>query len=507
MKYFLLSFSIFVITHLTLYGQSLITAKNFGVNTPFLEPEERILSEKIGKEGIISLAKNKGTTTGASFYLLEFYRPDLSLKWSTTVRIADQENILHLKVLNEQVVIYTVAHNEKQKTTKLQASIYNKFDGQPVSEKILLEHNIDSWFSADQKGAVKRDLNTIILSGSKKDYVTPLEYRYQIDYSPDDSLLLFYRYDFSKPILLAETYVFDQEHQLVKKAILPIDKGYINHELQLSPEGNIFILNTRSDGAVAVIHYNLEEKESRFLELSPSNSHRNHFRLEVDSKYKAVVSYLNYRENFLEGLTSAMFNFLDEKIEWVNHQELNQPLDSLSTASGKESYKNYALLDRVSFMKGNLYFLEQREYVSTGKQLSSQNEEHVNYWKPGKSQLHLGNILVLYLNSDDSLEWVSLIPKNQVASSEEGLISIGFDYAVFENEIDILYGEGVGSLMKLNLVKIDSTGKKIQKELPNEHNVILLRPYTHWLDDQTLIIAGKKGKSGKSSILLKYKIP
>lgn len=506
MKYFFLSLFLFICLNKNTYGQRLITAESFAINTPFLEPEERILSERVGKEGIISLAKNKGSSKGPSFYQLEFRRPDLSLKWSTSIRIADQENVLHLKVKDQQVIVYTVAHNEKQKSTSLQAAVYNIYDGEPVSEKILLKNEVNPWFSADQKGAVKRDFISLILSGSKKGYVTPLEYRYYMDYSPDGSLLLFYRYDFSKPNLLVEAYIFDEKHQIIKNAILPIDNGYINHGLHLSPKGNIYILNTRIDGAVAVVYFDLDEKASRFLEISSSNTRRAHFKLFVESEHNAVVSYLNYRENSLYGLSYARFNFKDEKIDWVNYHELHHRLDSLSTASKQMPRKNYELINRASFKDGHLFFLEQREFLSPGKQFSIENGDHINFWKPGKSQLTLGNVLILYINSKDSLEWVKIIPKNQSASSEEGLLSIGFEWEVFEDEVKLLYAEGVGSVSKLTHIVVDYKGKILEKELPNEQNIVFLRPYTHWFGELTLIIAGKKGQSGKSSVLLKYKV-
>lgn len=508
MKHFHFVIFLFLLSTDYTFGQRLMKAENFIINTPFLEPEERILSQRTGSEGIITIAKNKGTTKGASLYFLEHRKTDLSLKWSTPVRISDTENILHLKILDQQVVLFTVIHNERQKHTTLRADIYNKEDGQLITEKVLLEHDIDPWLASENKGAVVRNLDAYIISGSNKGYVTPLEYRYSLSFSPDSSLLLFYKYDFSEANLLAEGYVFDQSLTLVKNAVLPIDKGFINYGLSLSPEGNIYILNAKKDGTAAVIYYDLDQKSSRYLEISPSNTDRAHFSLMIEDEFHAILSYINLRGNLLGGLSYSRFNFQDNQIDWIHYQDLSKSLDSLASNYGETiSRNNFELVHKTPAKDGYLFILEQREFLSPGQTYEPGIGDNKGFWKPGKGKVVAGNILLIFFDNENVFQWIRLIPKNQTAGSEEGLLSLSFNHKTFEENIQILYGIGIGSVSQLNHISIDWQGNIIKSELPNELNIILLRPYTQWLNNNEVIIVGKNGFGGKSSLILKYKIP
>ncbi|MDQ3534293.1 MAG: hypothetical protein M3421_01540 [Bacteroidota bacterium] len=507
MKNFLILTFFFLPTFSSL-GQRILKVENFNLNTPFLEPEERTLSQNLGAEGLISIAKNKGTHKGTSIYYLEWRRVDLSLNWSSPVRIGSSENILHLEVTDHQILLFSVLHNESQKITALHVDIYDRNQGHHIAEKLLLEHQVESWNYVINKGAVNRDFQSYIASGSKRGYVTPLEYRYKIEFSPDGTKYLFYRYDYSKPNLQAEAFVFDKELTLLKKAMLPIDNHYINHSLTLSPEGNIYLLNSKNDGTVAAIYYNLDDKTSRFLEISPSNSDRSHYNLEIEDEYHVLISYINQRKNNLEGISLSKFNFKEEKIDWINYQELNKSLDSLAAGMGESIQKNnFELIKQLQTHSGTLFLLEQRELLAPGRQYSSNQVEDKDHWRPGKGKIVSGSILLIYFGKDNELKWSQLISKNQVTNAKEGLNTIGFSYNVFENDIKILYAVGSGSVSQLNHVSIDWDGKVTKNELPNEHNIILVRPYTQWLNPNEVVIVGKNGFSGRSSLIMKYKVP
>ncbi|MDQ3394311.1 MAG: hypothetical protein M3512_09410 [Bacteroidota bacterium] len=508
MKYLILLISIVIFFPILANGQSFIKADDFVIKTPFLEPEDRILSQSIGKQGFVTIAKSKGTTKGDSYYILQHRRPDLSKKWSKEMRLASNENILHLRIIDEQVVIFTVIHDEKFKKTTLHADYYHLVDGNQISEKILLEHNIGQWNASENKGGLHKDFNSYILSGTKKGYVTPLEYRYYIASSPDDSLIMFYKFDFSQSALMVEAFVYNNELKLIKEGILPVDKGYLNHGLQLSLAGNIYMLNSKEDGTAAVIYYDLKDKSSRFLEISPSNVDRAYFKINIEEEHSAVLSYINIKGLLLEGISFARFNFKDEKIEWVQFQNLKETIDSLSLKLGENFPRdNFELVHHISTKEGNLFMLEQRNFIHPGNQYQPGIKDDLSYWRPGKARIVLGNILLVLFGPDNELKWAQVIPKNQASTSAEGLITNSFEFEVFEDHIAVLYAVGIGSISQINYVQINWAGEILKSELPNPHGIILLLPYTQWLNAKEIVVVGKKGFASKASLILKYRLP
>jgi hypothetical protein len=307
---------------------------------------------------------------------------------------------------------------------------------------------------------------------------------------------------------LVEAYVYDKELSLVKKATFPIDNGYINQGLSLSPNGNIYILNAKIDGSVAVVYYSLDDKTSRFLEISPSNSERAHFKLTVEDELNVLISYTNSKGNLLNGLSFSRFNFAEEKVDWIRFQQLTQIIDSLSEATGEKiSRNNFGIIHQTRTSNGTLFVLEQRDFQNPGRAYEPGGGDDKSFWRPGKSKLVLGDVLLLFFDNNNVLQWIRVISKSQTSGSEEGLISMGFNINVTEENINLLYAIGSGSVSQLNHVSIDWNGSINIYELPNQHNVILLRPYTIWIGKGEVVLVGKKGLSGKSSMILKYKIP
>jgi hypothetical protein len=77
--------------------------------------------------------------------------------------------------------------------------------------------------------------------------------------------------------------------------------------------------------------------------------------------------------------------------------------------------------------------------------------------------------------------------------------------------IRLLYAssEGMdGMLSTLNVITIDrASGQKTGPLiLPNKDKLSLVKDYTLWPEDNSVVIVGKKGLLGKTSIIAKYKL-
>lgn len=493
-------------------AQQVLKTTDFIVSTPFLEPEEIALSLKHQNDGIVNLGKSKGGTSGESTYVLEYRLPNLEVKWSVSLRLHQSENLLHLSLQDETVTVFTVKHDEKERSSLLNTTTFNIDNGVLAEEKLLIERKIEPWKNAYGKGAIKNDFINTILSGSKSGYVTPLEYKYHINTSPDSSKILIYYYNFSKDNLLVEGKIYNSSLGLENEAKLPIDNGYLSSELQINDRGDLFLLNTKEDGTIALIQYDLQEKDSKFLSIAPSNYKRNSFLLNLESDDIAHVSNLSFSGNILSGLMISRFNFETSFVDSIYYYDFGNP----PVQAGKEDSTmkpleikpgNYELVQSEDLLSGKVFFIEQRDYLSAGQSFDMKKGDDIENWKSRKGRVIVGDLLLVKLDSIYQMNWAQIVQKSQSNISDEGLITSGFKHYVSDKHINILYAEGVGSASMLRHLSFDILhGDRREIILDNAHNLILLRPYTQWLNQKSLVIAGKKGFGAKSSMLVKYKI-
>jgi hypothetical protein len=491
------------------FAQKLVKTDQFILDPSIGGFEEQILSQYIEGIGLINLGKNKAETKGWNSYILELRKPDLETVWKTSLKVSLQENFLQMKVDKSRIALVSVLHNEKQKHSQLQVTFISLDDGSLLQEKILSEHDILPWQEDYDKGGVKQTFEWIILSGNAR-FTTPLEYRYNLSFSPDNQKSIAYRYDFSLPDLYAEAIIFDDQWQEEKRVTLPIDKGYLNSGIFINNTGKLFLLNSKEDGTVAVIQYDPIDKSSSFLEISPSNSLRNSFNFSFEDDNHILVSNLSYRNSQLSGLMFSKFNFEEKKIDWVKFQEISptsQINDSLPFSSLQFTNKNFELVEVYKHSGSYTVIIENRDYFAAGNAFNYFGRDHIDFWKPRKGKILTGDLLILNFNSDQDLKWVKVVNKNQENASDEGISTSSIKSEIFEQELQILYAVGVGMATQLNLVRINiQSGHLNIFELPNQNNLVLVRNYTNWLDQKTLILAGKIKFKGKASLIIKYKL-
>lgn len=505
----ILTFSCLVVT---VEAQQVQKSADFIVSTPFLEPEEIALSVKHQNNGIVNLGKSRGGTSGDSNYILEYRLSNLEVKWAVSLKLHEFENLLHLSIRKENVTVFTVKHDEKEGSSLLNTTTFNINNGVLTEEKLLIERRVEPWKSAYAKGSIKNDLISTILSGSKRGYVTPLEYKYHINLSPDSSKTLIYYYNFSKDNLLVEGKIFNTSLEQVNEASLPIDHGYVSSDLQINNKGNLYLLNTKEDGTIALVQYDLQKKDSKFLSIAPSNYQRNSFLLNLESDELAYVSNLSFNNNLLFGLMVSRFNFETNFVDSIYYYDFaNPPLQPGAEDSTAKPIDikpgNYELVQSEDLPFGKVFFIEQRDYLSAGQSFNTRKGDDKENWKPRKGRVLVGDLLLVSLDSLYKLKWTQTVHKRQSNISDEGLITSGFKHHVSDKKINILYAEGAGSASLLKHVSLDVLhGKRKEIILDNTYNLILLRPYTQWLNQKSLVIAGKKGFGGKSSMLVKYKI-
>jgi hypothetical protein len=497
-------------------AQQLISIKDFSIKTPFLEPDNRRLSEKVTDSTFLALSKNKGNSGASSVYLLEMYDKSLGLEWSIRMVIPPNENFLDLKVQGNEAILFSVIYDQKKTTSKLYARLFDIESGSKKDEKVLGINKVGNWVDATNKGAVHKDIFDYIGSGSKPNFVTPLMYRYFLNYSPDGEKILIYFYDHSKTDLWANILIFDQNLKFISEAQLPINKGHINYGLHINNNEDVFLLNSDALGTIELIKYDLKTKVSVFLDIKPSNTGRSDFHLAFKDNDHIYVANLNKRGGELVGVMYSLFNFSTKTVDKVRYYKIPDRFiiqkDSLFALNSYKKnispWTNYNLVNFELTESGEkVMVLEQRDYFSPGFSYSQEAVNHVNYWYERKGQVAAEDILLFAFDNKDEIKWMNQVFKKQYSLASDGFNSIGFKFNIrSNNNIQLLFTHSEitssSAKGKIKYVEVDGAtgGKVVETDLPVENKLYLIKNYTQWFNDRVVIV-GSKGFGGRSSAI------
>jgi hypothetical protein len=292
----------------------------------------------------------------------------------------------------------------------------------------------------------------------------------------------------------------------------------VNHGMYINNKGTVFILNANNSGKLNFIQYDLASKSFTLLELPPSSYQKDDFQVQFQDDDIIYVGNSEVAQEKVVGVMFSKFDFKNKKLERSVYHEFRPELKSNVVKErtalgikGDEDWKDYDITDFILESSGNILFLlEKRSLYAEGYPHISRDKFDKSHKVEFLGHVRAEGILALYFK-DDLLEWSNYIAKNQVYPANDGLNSVSF---VMDNSrpssIRLLYAssEGMdGMLSTLNLVTIDrSSGKKTGPVfLPNKDKLSLVKDYTLWPDENSVVIVGIKGLLGKTSIIAKYK--
>lgn len=492
-----------------LAAQQLVKEKSFIVQTPFLEPDGRKLSLLVKDSLLVNLGKSKGGSRGQSEYLLELRDRNLALQWQVSMHPSPKENFMSLFAAGKTLFIFSVIHDLKGNKAKLKAYHFSMGNGALKQEKILVENKVDPWQDAYGKGGVRMTMQHYIMSGSSHMNLTPLQYQYRLSISPDSSKILAYFYDYSKTTMLAHIAIFDAELKLLQQGQVPVDGGYVNQGVYINNRGELFLLNAGRDGDIAVVRYDFSSKRSRFLQIKSSSGNRADYQFNFYDDDRVLVRTLAERDGKLTGIMFSSFNFAENQVEEIHYFDIATILSSTSDSTTAGS--NLGNFAQAAFFihknKEIVLVLEERNYISPGFIYERHSRLSPSVWHQRKARIEAGNLFVICLTEEMELKWAHFMPKSQTAIANEGFNTIGVTAALLEDRADILY-QGGHSQEKLQYLSLNLDDGHIIKnvKMENSESLVLLRPYTHWIGNNFLILVGKKGFSGKSSSIRKYSL-
>ena len=500
----------------TVNSQSVATTKEFKLGSPFSEPDGRNDIVKISSTDFVTLAKVKGSQSGKSDFMLERYDASLNTVWQLPLSVESYEDYKDIYFNGKEVVLLSVIHNQSEKKTKLEGYGFDVKDG-----KELESYTVGDWQNNMGKGRVKESFIDVICEHSNQDFITPFEYKHNISFSPDQSKFVSYVYNYGETNLTASVCVYDNSCNLLKKGKVAIDNGFTNHGIYVNNTGDIFILNANNIGKVNFIKYNLDTKDFSLLDLPPSNFLKDDFHVQFFSNDIIFVGNSEVKEGKIFGVMYSKFNFQTKKVDISIFEEFDGGFKSKIVNArknnkqmrGEEDWLDYDITHFIVDKNEEvLVILEKRALHADGYPHIGRETFDKSHKGEVTGHIQTETIIMLSFDKNADLKWRNFILKNQIYPANDGLNTVSF---ILDNtlagSLRILYAgseKSDGTLQSINLVTVSKeTGDVVNtKVLPNDNKLTLVREYSLFTEDNSLVIVGKKGMLGKASMIARYKL-
>ena len=514
--------ALLLLLSLIAFSQSIELSNDFRLASPFHEPDGANDVVRLKGGDFVTIAKLKGGISGKSDFAIE--RNDGSsfkVIWSTLISVSASEDFKDLYFNGKDLILLSVIHNEVEKKTQLVAYGYDVKIGSMLWNKELESYIIAPYVEVDHRGSVKESFIDIICEHTTPNFVTPFEYKHNIRFSPDETKFVSYVFDFSQHTLAASITVYDNAGNALKKGKATIDAGYVNHGIFVNNRGELFIVNANNVGKINIIRLDVDTKEFKIVEIPGSNYKKDELITEFIDDDNLIVGAVELYEEKLVGVTYAVANFVtgvidkhvSDKFDDAVFAKVSEGRKSLKSIKGEDNWIDYDLSHMfISATEGIILVLEKRSLYADGYPHIAPGTFDKKHQVEVNGHVHTEGIILLSYGKDNARKWVQYIAKNQVYPSTDGLNTISY---VIDNShhsnIRIMYATSEsmdGSITTINLAHIDRTSGKVVKEsvLPNESKLMIVRDYTIWEENDKLIVVGRKGITGKTSAIVRYKL-
>ncbi len=492
----------------------------FSIATTYLEPDGRDLAVKVSDQEFVTLAKTKGSVMGPSNYVLEKMSKEFKSMFKVNWVAEPEEDFFRMVVLTDTLRLFSVVHNARTSMSQCKVYDFNLADGTLRNSNVIAEHPVKKWYSEPTKATVSENFNETIASGQPRGFVTPLDYLYRINFSPDNQKFILYIFDHSQKYLIAQAIIFDNRLNVLSKGIAPIDNNFVNYGLHINNKGELFILNVDRVGRIALIKYNMETRDNIFLDISSSASKRYSFRLKFFNDDEVYVFNISSRSDKLSGVMYSKFNFKDKLIDKVNHHDLSEGMVQTSNVLRQNNKEYESSDDWMYYVISDVYLnayekiilvLEKQKIESALFRYESNAVGNLDNWYEKSGRVIAGPLLLYSFNADDVLLWETYCLKNQSNDFSSGLLSASYAMNITDaGKILMTYAScshANGPYNEINYSEFEElSGSRIKNiKLENKEGLSMLKDYTVWFED-ALILGTRKGLFGNKSFLVRYNL-
>ena len=513
---FLVAHVFLVLVSVESFSQVLNKTIPFNIGTAYLEPDGRDLSLKLNNDEFITLAKAKGGVMGTSSYVLEKFTKDFKSVFKVALTAELEEDFFKLTFYQNTLRLFSTIHDSRTLTSKCKIYDYAILDGKLIRDKIIAERSIGAWSPAIGKAVVEEDFTTAIASAQPRSFVTPLEYIYQVRFSPDQKKFILYIFDYSQKYLIAHATIFDQELNVLSKGMIPVDNNFINYGIYINNKGEQFILNVDRGGRIALIKYNMETKDNVFLDISSSSAKRYGFKVEFLNDDEVYVFNLASRSEAFAGVMYSKFNFNEKVVAKLNYHELSEGMIQTSTAlrhsnsdfQGTDDWLNYVISDVYLNTYEKIIIVLEKQYIeSAAFHYQSSTVSNADNWYEKSGRVITGPLMLFSFNKDDVLLWETYSLKEQSNDISAGILSASYAMNITDaGKIQMVYASGSKGLYnEINYMEFEeASGSRIKNiKIDNIEGLSVLKDYTVWFDD-SFIVGARKGLFGNKSFLVRY---
>ncbi len=518
---FLFVFLIGVLNISNGFSQAIEYSKEFRLGSPNSEPGGKRDVVLLDNHDFVTLSKISGSAKKTTFALAR-YNERFESQWSVEITAESSEEYKDLFYNGKDLVLLTVVHLELQSKTSLNAYGYDPQSGTKRWAKELETYQVGKWEDNPHKGKVKETFLDVICEHTNAPYITPFEYKHHLCFSPDGKKFVSYVYNYGERALTAYVNVYDISCNKIKSGKVGIDNDYTSYGLFINNKVELFILNANNGGKVNFIKLDLDTKDFSIIELPANSAQKDDFHVQFLSDDKVLVgnTALNYKGAF-SGVMYSVFDFISQKVE----KSIFKEYDASMKAKHVEARKAHkSIKDEENWLDYDLTHVNLEEdgqilFVLEKRSLHAEGYPHIARGTFDKSHVvsldghvQAEGIILMSFNAKDELAWYVYHPKNQVYPAADGLNSISFALDNMQkDQIRLLYAYSEGfdaSLHNLHYISYDrNTGKLLSdKLLPNQEKLVLVRDYTLWPQRDRLVLVGRKGLLGKTSVIVLYKL-
>ena len=504
------------------FSQVVEFSKEFRLGSPNSEPGGRKDVVLLSDGDFVALTKVVASAKKNTFALERYGKNQFETRWSVEIDAESNEEFKDLFFNGKELVLLTVVHLETQAKTVLNAYGYNTETGAKLYAKELESYTVAAWNENIHKGKVKESFIDVICEHTNAPFITPFEYKHHLVFSPDGTKFLSYVFNYGASSLTANVNIYDAYGNKLKSGKVGIDNEYVNYGIYINNKAELFVLNASNGGKVNFIKFDVDTKDFSIVELPATSFQKDDFHVRFLSDNKIVVgnTELNYKGAF-SGILYSVFDFESQKVEKSIFQEYNATMKAkhvearkaIKSIKNEENWLDYDLVYFNLEQDGRIIFvLEKRSLYADGYPHIARGTFDKSHNQALEGHVQAEGIIMFSFNAADELIWTAYHPKNQVYPASDGLNSISF---VLDNmqadQIRILYAYSEGfdaSLHNLHYVAFNRDIGEIvnDKLLPNPDKLVLVRDYTLWPQKDRLVLVGRKGLLGKSSIIASYKL-
>lgn len=449
--------------------------------------------------------KSKEITVKA-FLLTKYSADGLTQIWETEVELEKFHNVFNFTCINDHLQIYATKHDLDEMRSKISVYQYDLDGGKRSLGKTLGEDQIGVWAESFGKGSVAQTFYSAVDSKQNENDVTPLEYRFGLEFSQDSSRIAVYRYDNSQDRLIIKATVFDDNFNELHSVTTGIDEVHLSYGLKVDNKGEIYLLKVANTGKLAVVKINSKNEVSAYLTVPSGSTDKVNPKLFIHANHQAYVAYCNLKNEELVGVSIANLDFDKETVEDNHYFRLDK--ETLARIKGNRIRNGNHFFELAEIEEVNdklVVIIEQHKIEGVDVEYEPMASEELSHWHHKSTTVVTGNMVVLVYDKELNPLNKFEITKFQKATILDGLNTLGHTVHCIDDKLMFVYSNTTKEITnnELYVHVLDLSDAKLSEpylvKLPKTHTGLIVSSLV--LDKGKLLMQTRKGILGKKNYL------